>query len=58
MEKRDWKNYVFEYNSETKRYYPIIPTGSNTKNITNEEEEKVIVAPEKNIKAYKKYFQK
>ena len=46
MEKLDWTNYSFEYDNETKCYYPIIAT----KSITNETEEKVIAAPKKRSK--------
>lgn len=49
MEKLDWTNYGFEYDIETK-YYPIIATKNTTKNITNEKEEKVIIAPKKRSK--------
>ena len=49
MEKLDWTNYGFEYDTETK-YYPIIATKNTTKNITNEKEEKVIIAPKKRSK--------
>ena len=54
MEKLDWTNYGFEYDNETKCYYPIIAIESTTKSITNETEEKVIVAPQKKIKVYYK----
>ena len=47
MEKLDLTNYGFEYDNETKCYYPIIVTKSTTKNITSETEEKVIAAPKK-----------
>ena len=50
MEKLDWTNYGFEYDNETKCYYPIIATKNTTKNITNEKEEKVITAPKKRSK--------
>ena len=49
MEKLDWTNYSFEYDTKTK-YYPIIATKNTTKNITNEKEEKVITAPKKRSK--------
>ena len=50
MEKLDWTDYGFEYDNETKCYYPIIATETTTKNITNETEEKVIAAPKKRSK--------
>ena len=50
MKKLDWTNYGFEYDNETKCYYPIIATENTTKNITNEKEEKVITAPKKRSK--------
>ena len=54
MEKLDWTNYGFEYDNETKCYYPIIATESTTKNITSETEEKVIAAPKKRSKSITK----
>ena len=50
MEKLDWTNYGFEYDNETKCYYPIIATKSTTKSITNETKEKVTAAPKKRSK--------
>ena len=50
MEKLDWTNYGFEYDNETKCYYPIIAIASTTKNITSETEVKVIAAPKKRSK--------
>ena len=50
MEKLDWTDYGFEYDNETKCYYPIIATKTTTKSITNETKEKVTAAPKKRSK--------